>query len=234
MPSFSWGHLHKTLRFVCRRKSFCMCVCVCVHSLLRQSLFHTLLLLPRRHSLLAAVVVLQLIVDTGSTITYVPCSDCSHCGQHSNDFFQPKNSSTFRTIGCKEKLCSDKVCTEGSCAYFRHYAENSSSRGSLVEDVLGLKNPDIQSPPAKIIFGCENLESGDLYAQTADGIMGLGNAEIAIHNQVYIERERVSKTRNTAKTNCMSTETGENMCLIEMCLFIIVVSSFSPQYNWNS
>lgn len=178
MPSFSWEHPHKTLRFVFEYIQMHVSICY------RDSLFSPLPLSPRRYSLVVVVLVLQLIVDTGSTITYVPCSDCSHCGQHSNDFFQPKNSSTFRTIGCQEKLCSGKVCTEGSCAYFRHYAENSSSRGSLVEDVLGLKNPDIQSPPARIVFGCENLESGDLYAQTADGIMGLGNAEIAIHNQV--------------------------------------------------
>jgi hypothetical protein len=24
----------------------------------------------------------QLIIDTGSTITYVPCWDCKHCGKH--------------------------------------------------------------------------------------------------------------------------------------------------------
>lgn len=24
----------------------------------------------------------QLIIDTGSTITYIPCADCKHCGKH--------------------------------------------------------------------------------------------------------------------------------------------------------
>jgi hypothetical protein len=31
----------------------------------------------------------SLIVDTGSTITYVPCHDCEHCG--TNHYNQPYN-----------------------------------------------------------------------------------------------------------------------------------------------
>jgi hypothetical protein len=32
-----------------------------------------------------------LIVDTGSTITYVPCHDCEHCGpNHYNEPYNPR------------------------------------------------------------------------------------------------------------------------------------------------
>lgn len=49
------------------------CVCVVPHT---RRYFYTTLTLgtpPRTFAL---------IIDTGSTVTYVPCADCTHCGQH--------------------------------------------------------------------------------------------------------------------------------------------------------
>jgi len=40
----------------------------------------------------------DVIVDTGSTITYVPCNDCQHCGP--NHYNQPYNP----------KCVTDRVC----------------------------------------------------------------------------------------------------------------------------
>lgn len=38
--------------------------------------------------------------------------------------------------------------------------------------------------PQRLVFGCENMESGQLYTQHADGIIGLGSAEHGIMNQL--------------------------------------------------
>lgn len=39
---------------------------------------------------------------------------------------------------------------------------------------------------ADIVFGCETKETGEIYNQEADGIMGLGNSEVSVVNQVSV------------------------------------------------
>ncbi|KAM4128291.1 hypothetical protein ACJW30_02G155800 [Castanea mollissima] len=122
-----------------------------------------------------------LIVDTGSTVTYVPCSTCEQCGRHQDPKFEPELSSTYQPLQCNlDCNCdSEKV----HCVYDRQYAEMSSSSGVLAEDVLSFGNlSDLQ--PQRAVFGCENQETGDLYSQRADGIMGLGRGDLSIVDQL--------------------------------------------------
>ena len=35
-----------------------------------------------------------------------------------------------------------------------------------------------------VVFGCETQETGEIYSQEADGIMGLGNSAVSVVNQV--------------------------------------------------
>lgn len=58
-------------------------------------------------------------------------------------------------------------------------AEQSSSFGNLIQDELQLLGGT--SP---VVFGCETLETGEIFSQEADGIMGLGNSEVSVINQV--------------------------------------------------
>ncbi|CAN0905548.1 Aspartic proteinase 36 [Linum grandiflorum] len=122
-----------------------------------------------------------LIVDTGSTVTYVPCSSCEHCGKHQDPKFQPELSSTYQAVTCNPSCnCDD----EGKqCTYERRYAEMSSSSGVLAEDVISFGN-ESQLNPQRAVFGCENVETGDLYSQRADGIIGLGRGRLSIVDQL--------------------------------------------------
>ncbi|KAK4760974.1 hypothetical protein SAY87_005867 [Trapa incisa] len=113
-----------------------------------------------------------MIVDTGSTLTYVPCSTCEHCRNHQDPKFQPELSSTYQPV-------NDGV----QCVYDRHYAELSSSSGVLGEDLVSFGNLS-DLPPQREIFGCENRETGDLYNQHADGIMGMGRGDHSIIDQL--------------------------------------------------
>ena len=63
-------------------------------------------------------------------------------------------------------------------------AEESSSEGILVRDKLLL--PD--SGTADVVFGCETRETGEIYRQLADGLMGLGSSDISVINQVCAAR----------------------------------------------
>ncbi|KAK4790964.1 hypothetical protein SAY86_031377 [Trapa natans] len=122
-----------------------------------------------------------LIVDTGSTVTYVPCSNCDQCGKHQDPKFQPKESSTYHPVKCN----IDCNCDENrvQCVYERQYAEMSSSSGVLGEDLVSFGNLS-GFPPQQAVFGCENMETGDLYSQHADGIMGLGRGDLSIVDQL--------------------------------------------------
>ena len=37
-----------------------------------------------------------------------------------------------------------------------------------------------------VVFGCETQETGEIFSQEADGIMGLGNSAVSVVNQVSI------------------------------------------------
>ncbi|KAL1546056.1 aspartic proteinase nepenthesin-1-like [Salvia divinorum] len=122
-----------------------------------------------------------LIVDTGSTVTYVPCSTCRQCGKHQDPRFQPESSSTYEPLKCNIDCSCDS--NREQCIYERQYAEMSSSSGVLGVDIISFGNQsDLQ--PQRATFGCENMETGDLYSQHADGIMGLGSGDLSIVDQL--------------------------------------------------
>ncbi|XP_027192201.1 aspartic proteinase 36-like isoform X2 [Cicer arietinum] len=122
-----------------------------------------------------------LIVDTGSTVTYVPCSTCEQCGRHQDPKFQPDLSSTYQPVKCTLDCNCDNDRMQ--CVYERQYAEMSTSSGVLGEDVISFGNQS-ELAPQRAVFGCENVETGDLYSQHADGIMGLGRGDLSIMDQL--------------------------------------------------
>ncbi|XP_052195706.1 aspartic proteinase 36-like [Diospyros lotus] len=125
--------------------------------------------------------IFALIVDTGSTVTYVPCSTCEQCGRHQDPKFQPELSTTYQPVKCNTDCTCDN--NREQCVYERQYAEMSSSSGVLGEDIISFGN-ESELAPQRAVFGCENLETGDLYSQHADGIMGLGRGDLSIVDQL--------------------------------------------------
>lgn len=59
----------------------------------------------------------------------------------------------------------------------------STSSGVLGTDVISFGNQS-ELDPQRAVFGCENVETGDLYSQHADGIMGLGRGDLSIVDQL--------------------------------------------------
>ncbi|KAK8945660.1 Aspartic proteinase PCS1 [Platanthera guangdongensis] len=123
----------------------------------------------------------SLIVDTGSTVTYVPCSSCEQCGNHQDPRFEPDMSSTYQPVKCSRSCTCD--VEEKQCTYERQYAEMSTSSGLLGDDIVSF-GMESALQPQRAVFGCGTSETGDLFNQHADGIMGLGRGELSIMDQL--------------------------------------------------
>ncbi|CAN6682545.1 unnamed protein product [Malus baccata var. baccata] len=95
--------------------------------------------------------------------------------------FQPDLSSTYQPANCNINCNCDKK--EAQCTYERRYAEMSSSSGVLGEDVILFGNDSVLVPQ-RAVFGCENVETGDLYSQRADVIIGLGRGQLSVMDQL--------------------------------------------------
>lgn len=135
----------------------------------------------------------SVIVDTGSSVTAIPCTGCRRCSKHMNTRFDPATSRTFQAVPCSQGL-SCTSCRRGACGYHASYEEGSSHLGYLAQDFFYFEPPalpsgdrrqgparhlDMRAPrcaSVRITFACSNKESGLFLTQAADGIMGLGGA----------------------------------------------------------
>lgn len=95
--------------------------------------------------------------------------------------FQPDLSSTYNPMKCSSSCNCDSAGVQ--CTYERRYAEMSSSSGVLGEDVISFGS-ESELVPQHAVFGCENMETGDLYTQRADGIIGLGRGRLSVMDQL--------------------------------------------------
>lgn len=100
----------------------------------------------------------DLIVDTGSGITAVPCAGCTQCGSHRK--FDARLSTTART------------CAGSGCAFSIGYQEGSAYRGQYVNDTISIGSASACAA-LSYRFGCSSVETGLFRSQEADGIMGL-------------------------------------------------------------
>ena len=132
----------------------------------------------------------QVIVDTGSTLTYVPCVDCgSNCGEHTGaPKFDPDSSETCERVRCGTEDCHDVGgCAAGgsdACEYSKSYAEHSSVHGRLVKDKVHLGGTLDEGDGLDVVFGCTTREMGSIHGQVADGLMGLGNGVDSFPSQL--------------------------------------------------
>ena len=130
----------------------------------------------------------DLIIDTGSSVTAVPCSTCRQCGMHrcgrTKSCYDSSLSPTFDRVDCQHAppgfTCEHCSPLHGSkCSYSVHYTEGSAIQGHVVADYAHFTKSsydrDGTSQPvrARVYFGCQTLETGMFYRQEADGIMGM-------------------------------------------------------------
>ena len=98
------------------------------------------------------------ILDTGSSITSIPCKGCSACGTHMDPAFDAALSSTSRDTGKP---------------FSQSYLEGSSLGGTYIEDVVCLGDGCKDVEQVQFTFGCATRMTNMFRTQKADGIIGL-------------------------------------------------------------
>lgn len=156
------------------------------------------------------------IVDTGSHYTAFPCSGCTRCGEghHTDPFFDPEQSETFRPLECSECI-RGATCRNGRCSFSQSYTEGSSWEAYLAEDTLFCGGNDIldaadplnQQFAIPFMFGCQTTESGLFVTQLADGIMGMSAHESTLPKKLY----DMGKIEHNMFTMCFSRKLGTSL-----------------------
>jgi hypothetical protein len=110
----------------------------------------------------------SVIVDTGSHFTAFPCRGCDDCGEehHTDRYFDPEASSTFRALQCGS--CLAGKCDDDKCVFSQAYTEGSSwSAYESVDKVFvggrelsTALNPANNAFKTDFLFGCQVKETG--------------------------------------------------------------------------
>ena len=143
------------------------------------------------------------IVDTGTSATAFPCSECQNCGQHTDPPFDESKSQTFRvhpctrdddTSNCTFGSCSDQKCLishnfgsgNDASSWAAFEAQDIVYAGGLHDRPIDSSSPensgrfdDDASPlhaaefSFPLTFGCQTSTSGYFEKQLASGVIGL-------------------------------------------------------------
>lgn len=115
----------------------------------------------------------SLILDSGSSQISFACNTCSNCGVHEYPPFDLNKSITGRK-------CNGNLFSNERCKYFHRFNEGSVISGKYFSDILSFesnqKNSGIKTD-FKVkydYFGCNELETKQIYNQNATGVFGIG------------------------------------------------------------
>ncbi|KAG8072174.1 hypothetical protein GUJ93_ZPchr0006g42930 [Zizania palustris] len=129
-----------------------------------------------------------MVVDTGSSLTWLQCSPCVvSCHRQSGPLFNPKTSSTYASVSCSAQQCNDlpsatlnpAACSSSNvCIYQASYGDSSFSVGYLSKDTVSF---GANSQP-NFYYGCGQDNEG-LFGRSA-GLIGLARNKLSLLYQL--------------------------------------------------
>ncbi|XP_057756499.1 aspartic proteinase CDR1-like [Arachis stenosperma] len=126
------------------------------------------------------------VADTGSDLTWTQCLPCTQCYKQNFPIYDPRRSSSYKTISCKADVCFDlQTISSGcdrnnsTCEYLYGYADSSKTQGTLSTESITIGGTVIRNN----IFGCSHLSTGT-FPSTASGIIGLGAGKLSLVSQL--------------------------------------------------
>ncbi|KAK7401628.1 hypothetical protein VNO78_13250 [Psophocarpus tetragonolobus] len=133
------------------------------------------------------------IADTGSDLIWVQCSPCKKCNPQKPPLFDPKKSSTFRTVPCDSQPCTllhknQRICgTSGQCVYGYSYGDKSFTIGQLGVDLINFSS-NKNATFHHLTFGCGFLNKETAATDTRmsqnTGLVGLGAGPLSLTSQL--------------------------------------------------
>ncbi|MCL7032869.1 hypothetical protein MKW94_026224 [Papaver nudicaule] len=127
------------------------------------------------------------VADTGSDLTWIQCKPCEDCYEQNEPIFDPKGSSSYKSIHCLTPVCfklSARSCENKLCGYDVGYGDNSSSTGHLAFETLTFDSTS--GRPVKIpqfAIGCGHSNLGFMDAHSS-GLVGLGTGKLSLISQL--------------------------------------------------
>ncbi|KAL5199638.1 hypothetical protein ABZP36_020841 [Zizania latifolia] len=129
-----------------------------------------------------------MVVDTGSSLTWLQCSPCSVlCHRQAGPVFDPRASGTYATVPCSASQCGElqtttlnpSSCSRSNvCIYQASYGDSSYSVGYLSKDTVSFGSGSFPG----FYYGCGQDNEG-LFGRSA-GLIGLAKNKLSLLYQL--------------------------------------------------
>ncbi|XP_062220144.1 aspartyl protease family protein At5g10770-like [Phragmites australis] len=129
-----------------------------------------------------------MVVDTGSSLTWLQCSPCVvSCHRQAGPVFNPKASRSYASVPCSSSQCSDltsatlnpAACSSSNvCIYQASYGDSSFSVGYLSKDTVSFGSSSMPN----FYYGCGQDNEG-LFGRSA-GLIGLARNKLSLLYQL--------------------------------------------------
>ncbi|KAL5573086.1 hypothetical protein UlMin_022683 [Ulmus minor] len=139
----------------------------------------------------------SLILDTGSDLNWIQCVPCYDCFDQNGPYYDPKMSTSFHNISCKDPRCGlvsspetpPRPCKSENqtCPYYYWYGDSSNTTGDFALETftVNLTNAAGKSefrPVEDVMFGCGHWNRG--LFRGAAGLLGLGRGPLSFSSQL--------------------------------------------------
>nr|XP_048328494.1 aspartyl protease family protein 2 [Ziziphus jujuba var. spinosa] len=138
----------------------------------------------------------SLILDTGSDLNWIQCVPCYDCFEQNGPFYDPKDSTSFRNISCKDPRCKlvsspdpPQPCKSESqtCPYYYWYGDSSNTTGDFALETFTVNLTALSGKPEfkqveNVMFGCGHWNRG--LFRGAAGLLGLGRGPLSFSSQL--------------------------------------------------
>ncbi|KAL6596661.1 hypothetical protein ACP70R_047304 [Stipagrostis hirtigluma subsp. patula] len=129
-----------------------------------------------------------MVVDTGSSLTWLQCSPCVvSCHRQAGPLFDPRASSTYAAVPCSAPQCGElqaatlnpSACSASNvCVYQASYGDSSFSIGYLSKDTVSFGSGRFPG----FYYGCGQDNEG-LFGRSA-GLIGLARNKLSLLYQL--------------------------------------------------
>ncbi|KAE8713132.1 hypothetical protein F3Y22_tig00110214pilonHSYRG00034 [Hibiscus syriacus] len=138
----------------------------------------------------------SLILDTGSDLNWIQCVPCYDCFEQTGPYYDPKESSSFRNISCKDPRCNlvsspdtSQPCKaeNQTCPYYYWYGDSSNTTGDFALETFTVNLTSSSGSSEfrqveNVMFGCGHWNRGLFHG--AAGLLGLGRGPLSFTSQL--------------------------------------------------